>query len=67
MKVDITKRQLEAIQEICTTVDAMTGNGGGDTMERVDGTEVDWDTSMLKELKIVARFFEKNGYKLDLE
>lgn len=61
MKVDITKRQLEAIAEVCTTIDATIGCSESND---IDGS--DFDTDMRRELKIIARFFKKNGYKLDL-
>jgi len=61
MKVDITKRQLEAIQEIATTLDSMIGCSDD---EYTDGTN--FDTVINKELKIIQRFFKKNGYVLDI-
>ena len=61
MKVDITKRQLEAIQEIATTLDSMIG---GSDSENIDAP--DFDTVMNRELKIIQRFFKKNGYILDI-
>ena len=64
MKVEITKRQLEAIHEICTTVDSTLGCSESHMIE--DSKNYDYDTIMLKELKHIERFFNKNGYDLDL-
>jgi hypothetical protein len=62
MKVDITKRQLQAIQEICTTVDATIGCSTSDSSDDAP----DFDESMNRELKIVKTFFKKNGYVLNV-
>lgn len=62
MKVEITKRQLEAIQEVCTTIDGTLGCS--DTESSDDAP--DFDKSMNRELKIIKRFFNKNGYELDV-
>ena len=61
MKVEITKRQLQAIAEISTTLDAMIGCSEPND---IDGSDFDKDTQ--KELKIIQRFFKKNGYSLHL-
>ena len=62
MKVEITKRQLEAIQEVCTTAHSMIGCS--DTSSSDDAP--DFDKSMNRELKIIKKFFIKNGYELDV-
>lgn len=61
MKVEITKRQLEAIAEIATTLDSMLG-----CSEPNDIDVPDFDTVVLRELKIIQRFYKKNGYALHL-
>lgn len=62
MKVEITERQLLAIQEICESVNATLGDGGFE-----EGHGSDFDKIMRKELTIVERFFKKNGYVLSIE
>lgn len=61
MKVEITKRQLQAIAEISSTLDAMIGCSEPND---ITGSYFDKDTQ--KELKLIQRFFNKNGYELDL-
>jgi len=61
MKVEITERQLEAIADIATTLEAMIG-----CSEPNDLNGNDFDTDTKKELKIIVRFFKKNGYELNL-
>tara|TARA_R110002049_G_scaffold5246_2_gene37071 strand:- start:164 stop:361 length:198 start_codon:yes stop_codon:yes gene_type:complete len=65
MKVEITKRQLQAIQEVCTTIDATLGASDNEGLGGVIGAS-DFDTEMNRELKIIKTFFKKNGYKLDV-
>jgi hypothetical protein len=65
MKVDITKRQLQAIQEICTTINATLGCADNEGFGGVEGA-LNFDTEMNRELKIVKTFFKKNGYVLDV-
>lgn len=62
MKVEITKRQLEAIYEVCTTI---VGTLGCSDTEASDDV-LDFDETMRKELKIIKKFFNKNGYELDM-
>ncbi|ANW96727.1 hypothetical protein AXE80_10775 [Wenyingzhuangia fucanilytica] len=58
MKIDITKRQLEAIFELATAIEGMLGCSDGD----IDG-DVNFDKEMTKELKCINRLFIKNGYQ----
>lgn len=63
MKLKITQRQLQAIAEIATTIDAMIGCSDN---SYIDGAS-DFNADMNRELIFVDRFFKKNGYDLGLE
>jgi hypothetical protein len=62
MKVEITKRQLEAIPEVCTTIYSTIGCSDTETSDDIHN----FDTVIKRELKIIKTFFNKNGYELDV-
>jgi len=60
MKVEITKAQLQAISELCGNAEASLGAGGD--IESKDYGLDDYDKDTIKALKLIGRFFNKNGY-----
>lgn len=61
MKVDITEAQLAAIFEMAGTMESTLG-GGGDIESKDYGLD-DYDKDTIHQLRLIGRFFTKNGYQ----
>lgn len=59
MKVEITKAQLNAIKHLCDDCEAMLGGSGDGSESKTENCDDIWG----KQIKLIDRFFIKNGYK----
>jgi len=59
MRVEITKAQLIAICDTANDIEGMLGNGG-DIKDPVNG---DPDKHWIKQIRLIDRFLNKNGFQ----